>query len=118
MQTVRRLDSASIALSTLCIVHCLALPVLIVALPFLALIADAEWVHWLLAACAIAASASVLAFAPDARRPRFVVPAISGLMLISGALLLDGTRIGETIPTVIGGVLLAAAHAGRLLNHR
>lgn len=118
MARTAKLDAAAIVVSSLCVVHCLALPLMVTALPFVAIVADAEWVHWLLAGFAVAASASILAHAPDARRPRFLVPAMAGLTLIVGALLLDGLGIDERLPTAIGGVLLAAAHLGRLFGRK
>lgn len=118
MAAEAKLDRAAIALSALCIVHCVALPLVAVALPFGAVLAEAQWVHWVLAACAMAASVSTLAYAPDARKPWFMVLAIAGLALITGALFLDGSGVDEKVPTVIGGVLLALAHSGRLFRHK
>ncbi|WP_162953530.1 MerC family mercury resistance protein, partial [Pseudomonas aeruginosa] len=39
------LDSSAIALSSLCLLHCLALPLLAAALPLLGRWEQAEWVH-------------------------------------------------------------------------
>lgn len=118
MARTAKLDCAAIVASSLCLVHCLALPLMVTALPFVAIVAEAKWLHWLLAAFAVVAFASILAHAPDARRPRFLAPAITGLALILGALLADGVGIDERLPTAIGGALLAFAHLGRLLGHK
>jgi len=116
MQTTTNLDRTAAAGSILCVIHCLALPVMAVSLPFLAAIADAEWVHWAFAVLAIVASLSVVATAPSARTPGFLVPAGLGIVLVGGALFAEGFGVEETIPTLIGGILLSAAHIRRLLS--
>ncbi|MEM6827548.1 MAG: MerC domain-containing protein [Pseudomonadota bacterium] len=107
-------DSAAVLLSVLCILHCLALPVLAVSLPFLAAAAEAEWVHWAFAVLAVLASGTVALTAPGARTAGFLLPAFLGAALVIGGLFSEGFGIEETIPTVIGGVLLAGAHLRRL----
>ncbi|MEM8917242.1 MAG: MerC domain-containing protein [Pseudomonadota bacterium] len=116
MQTAFYKDGAAIALSTACIVHCLALPVLAISSPFIAVVAEAEWVHLLMAILAILASGSVVMTSPSSRVAEFLVPAgLGGLLLISG---LFAERFGfdETLPTVAGGVLIAFAHIFRLFR--
>ena len=51
--TARLADPAAITLSGLCLVHCLALPMLSVVLPVLGAWAEAEWVHLLVIALAL-----------------------------------------------------------------
>ena len=43
--TVRLLDGSATGLSSLCLIHCLALPVMTALLPALGAWAQAEWVH-------------------------------------------------------------------------
>ncbi len=116
MQTTTNLDRAAAIGSIACIVHCLALPILAISLPFLAAVAEAEWVHRLFTALAIAASASVIALAPSARLPGFLIPAGIGIAVIGGALFVERWGIDETLPTVIGGSLVAYAHIRRLVG--
>ncbi|MEM9501382.1 MAG: MerC domain-containing protein [Pseudomonadota bacterium] len=111
-------DRAAIALSLSCIAHCVALPVIAISLPFVAAAAEAEWLHWVLTALAIAASGTVILTARNARAPAFLVPALLGMGLITSALLAETFGLDETLPTVIGGVLLAAAHIYRLFRLR
>ena len=112
------LDRAAAALSLACIAHCIALPILAAALPFMAAFAHAEWVHWLLAPTAVVASVTVMVRAHGARTAGFVVPATLGMVLVAGALFAERFGIGETAPTVAGGILIAGAHLYRLLRHR
>ncbi|MEP0191731.1 MAG: MerC domain-containing protein [Erythrobacter sp.] len=114
MQSTRTYDRAAALLSLSCVAHCIALPVLAVSLPFLGAIAEAEWVHWVLTALAIVASGMVFKAAPGSRSPAFGVPAAMGIVFITLALFAENFGISETAPTVIGGLLLAAAHIHRL----
>lgn len=107
-------DRAAVALSLLCIAHCLALPVLALALPILAVVGEMEWVHWVFATLAILASSAVATISPAARTPGFLIPAGLGVALIVFGLFADAIGIEEAIPTVIGGLLLAFAHWRRL----
>lgn len=107
-------DRAAVALSLLCIAHCLALPALAIALPFLAAAAEAEWLHWIFAALAVLASVSVAGTNVSARVPVFLVPAGLGAALVTFGVFAENFGVDETIPTVIGGVLLTFAHGRRI----
>lgn len=98
--------------------HCIALPIIAVSLPFGAAVAEAEWVHWFLSTLAIGASATVIITAQSARSPQFLVPALLGMTFVCVALFAEGFGVDETTPTVIGGVLLAAAHTYRLIKNK
>ncbi|MDN3644845.1 MerC domain-containing protein [Pontixanthobacter aestiaquae] len=117
MQNTVTYDRAAVALSLFCIAHCIALPVLAITLPFLAVFAEAEWVHRVLAVLAVLASLSVIASAHTSRTPLFLVPALTGLGLIIGGLFAENFGMDETLPTVAGGMLLAAAHIYRIFKH-
>lgn len=110
-------DRAAIALSFGCVAHCVALPILAVLMPFLAAIAEAEWIHWTFAGLAIMASSSVPILSVSARRPAFLIPAGIGMALISFALFAEQANLDETPPTIIGGILIAFAHLRRLAKH-
>lgn len=107
-------DRLAVALSLLCIVHCIALPALAISLPFLAAAAEAEWVHWTFAILAVIASGTVAVSGPGARVAGFLVPAGLGAALVVGGLFAESFGFDETVPTVIGGVLLAGAHLRRI----
>jgi hypothetical protein len=107
----RALDAAGVGLSTLCLVHCLALPAVAAAAPLAAKLAEAEWVHRTIVA--LAAPAAILAIAPTlALRPfPWALPVFASLGLagLVSALFVH-TEALETGLTTIGGVLLASAH--------
>jgi hypothetical protein len=117
MQTSANIDRAATALSLACIVHCVALPIIAIALPFVATFAEAEWVHWLLTALAFLASSTVVVTAHSARTPVFLIPVAAGIVLMGSALFADHFGGDETLLTAMGGVLLAAAHIRRLYKY-
>lgn len=105
-------DGAAIGASMLCLIHCLALPVLIALLPALAgLLAVPEGFH--LAALAFALPASALALATGYRRHGLILPALigaSGLALLGWGALGGHDLAIETGLSVIGSLTLAAGH--------
>lgn len=106
------LDAGALALSSLCLLHCLALPLLAAALPLFGAWAQAEWVHLLFVAIALPLTGYALWRAD--RRHRLPVMAWTAAGLGLG-LLLAGARelpshAWETPLTVTGSLLLAATH--------
>lgn len=112
----RALDAAGVGLSTLCLAHCLMLPLAAAAMPFAAQLSDAEWVHW--AVVVLAAPAAIAAIAPTlAVRPLpWAIPLLASLGLTGmvGALFVESAALETTLST-LGGVSLASAH---ILNWR
>lgn len=105
-------ERAALGASALCLVHCLALPLLLAALPaFSTVLAIPESFHvWILA---FAIPSSAIALYSGRTRHGATYPAVlgvAGLVLLAvGALPLASTR-WDTIVTVPGSLLLAAAH--------
>lgn len=114
MQSTPYKDGAAIALSAACIAHCIALPVLAIFMPFFAAAAEAEWVHIVMAILAIIASLSVLITSSSSRVAKFLVPVGLGCFLIAIGLFAENFGFDETLPTVLGGILIASAHLNRL----
>lgn len=106
------LERAALAGSFACTLHCLALPLLIVALPAVAsALSIPESVHlWILAG---AIPAAAIALAQGWRGHRMLAPVVTGIagiaLLVLGATLFEGAS-AETPITVTGSLLLAAAH--------
>ncbi|MBX9708679.1 MAG: MerC domain-containing protein [Caulobacteraceae bacterium] len=101
----------AMSLSGLCILHCLAPPVFAIALPFLGVLAETEWVHWLFVALAIPASALALFGSFGGGSASLILSATAGLgLLIAGAAGWPDHG-SETLMTVSGGLVLAAVHA-------
>ncbi|MET3826855.1 hypothetical protein ABIC16_002548 [Sphingomonas sp. PvP055] len=115
------LDRAAMAGSALCMVHCLALPILLAAVPAIsAIVAIPESFHrWvLLFAAPAAAIALVSGYARHAAPLPLGVGAIGiGLMALGAFGVPEGpVEIGMTI---MGGMLVAFAHVANLrLRHR
>jgi len=104
-------DGLAMSLSGLCLIHCLALPVLAVSLPIMGAFAKAQWVHW--AFVALAAPVSMLALFGRAPHPSWPLVAMAtvalGLLVAGAAGWPD--HDWETALTVVGGLVLAGAHA-------
>lgn len=102
------------AASTLCVVHCLALPLLIVFAPFLSFLETGEETHQYLAAFAVlSVLAGLLPGCVMHRRYAVLVWGIVGLSFITSAAWMIGPRFGEVpeiIFTVAGAVILFTAH--------
>jgi hypothetical protein len=120
MKTLIRLaDYAGIAASALCLVHCLAMPLLLAAFPLLGLGEDHHALH---DALLLGVTVPVLlALVPGYLRHRDPVALSLGLAGL-GAFLLAvfvlGPRLGEmaeTVAAVLSSALLLGAH---LRNHR
>ncbi|WP_229954534.1 MerC domain-containing protein [Parasphingorhabdus litoris] len=114
MQSAFYKDGAAIALSAACVVHCVLLPVIAISSPFVAAVAEAEWLHWIMAVLALFASTTVVISSPSARVPTFLIPASFGAILITSGLFAERFGFAETLPTIIGGVLIASAHIYRI----
>lgn len=113
-------DASAMALSGLCLAHCLALPVLASLLPLLAGWSQAEWVHLLFAGLALPLSGGALW---RARRQHRLPTALCSLALAGLSGLLLGacglpTLAWETPLTVVGSLLLAGAHLWNWRRHR
>ncbi len=106
------LDGIGIGLSSLCLAHCLLLPLAIVAIPAISVgILASEWVHWLLLALAL--PISLYAFWRGRRHHQQWQPGafgLTGLALMLCAVALPVGEIMETVLTVIGAILLATGH--------
>lgn len=106
------LDTGAIALSSLCLLHCLALPLLAAALPLFGAWAEAEWVHGIFVGIALPLTGFAL-WRAHRQQP---LPAVAWTAAAMGlALLLAGalewpSHGSETAVTVVGSLLLAATH--------
>jgi hypothetical protein len=117
------LDKTAVALSGLCLVHCLALPLVLAFLPFLNVLAEDQLHAQMLL---IAVPVSTVAFTIGFRRHRRLIIAAFGALGLS-LLIAGGTvahsRYGLTADrtlTVAGSLVLALTHFwnSRLSRHR
>jgi len=117
------LDNAAVALSGLCLLHCLTLPVLIAILPFLGQFGEG---HFHVQMLVVVLPVSIIAFSMGFRRHRLisiVTWGIIGMML----LILGGTvahssfgLVADRTVTICGALILACAHYfnNRFSRHR
>ena len=107
-------DHMGMSTATVCLVHCLATPLLLSLLPMLGWLAEEETVHQYLVAFAIvAALAALLPGFLVHRRWKVIVYGGIGLASISGATFIVGPQFGEYAElflSVIGGICLFVAH--------
>lgn len=118
----RLFDGLAIGASALCLVHCLALPILIMLVPALAAyLTLPESFH--IGALILAVPTSILALAAGYRRHRWTRPMIVAAPAIAllglGAFAAPEEWV-ETALTVAGATALAIAHAlnWRAMSHR
>lgn len=106
------LDGFAVGASALCLIHCLALPLLIAALPAIASRIDiGEGFH--LGVLLFAIPTSAFALIEGWRRHRGVAPLFvggAGLALLALGLAFENWVAVETGVTVAGSLLLAGAH--------
>lgn len=112
------LDSLAVCASVVCMVHCLALPVLLAALPALATWFDpGETFH--VAVLAFAVPTSALALIGGWRVHHAIPPVIlgaSGLVLMTLGIVFGGRAALETMLSVSGSLMLAFAHVANWRN--
>ena len=103
-------DSFGVLVSSLCLIHCLAIPFLIAALPALGWLAPDEKIHWLLTL--IAVPVAIWALLPGFRvhRSRWIfLGGLGGVSLMLAApFLLEG--MSEEIAASVGATMLVSAH--------
>lgn len=113
----RLFDSLAISASTVCLVHCLVLPLLLVLVPTLAaFLTIPESFH--LWALAFAVPTSLLALGLGYRRHHQAAPgliALAGLGFLAAGVFLAPSEILEMLITVLGSTLLSVGH---VLNWR
>lgn len=106
------LDGLSIGASGLCLLHCLALPLVFASAPMLSeLLGTEELVHRAILLFAIPASTTALLL--GFRTHRHALPPAAGCLglgLMIAALCLATTSPMETLLTVSGSIVLTAGH--------
>lgn len=107
----RRLDAAAILLSLLCLVHCLAFPLLVALLPLAALPVDVgPLFHWLLLLLAVPIGLVALGRGRRHAGPLPLAFGLVGFGLMAAAVALLHDTPGEVRLTVVGVLLVATAH--------
>ena len=106
-----RLDLYAAGLSALCLLHCLALPLLVTIVPLVAQTAESELVHQLLVVATVPVSLWVICTTFAVHRNRlFIAVVLAGLGLLMLAAFVEAVSAYEEAITVVGGMLLCSAH--------
>ena len=106
-----RPDLYAAGLSMLCVLHCVALPVLVAFMPMVAQAAESELVHKLLVITAVPVSLRVVWQARSTTGNRLFFGAVFvGLALLLLAAFAESVSAYEEPVTVFGGALLISAH--------
>jgi len=112
--TAAVIDGSAIVLSSLCLIHCLALPIMSAALPVAGVWAEAEWVHRLFVLLAVPFALLALAskYAGYLTGSLIVV----GISTLAAGAFVEAFHDYEVTLTVVGASLLAAGHGLRWLK--
>jgi hypothetical protein len=115
IQRTLLLDNLGIAASTLCLIHCMAMPFLIALLPFMGLqFLEGELAHRIIALFVFAFA--IFAIGPgylQHRKKIVLVSTVFGLTLVASALLIAGPMFGEQyeLPFITtGNLILVITH--------
>ncbi|ACT57806.1 MerC domain-containing protein [Hirschia baltica] len=111
MMNVARLDAVAIGLSGVCVIHCLALPVLVAFMPVFSQFSEAEWVHKFLVLLALPISGfAIFRSSSQPSKALFItLVSVGGLLLFSGAFIEAFHQI-EVVLTLLGALTLSLAH--------
>ncbi len=112
-KSTRWLDSAAVGLSALCLIHCLALPLVVAGLPFLAQFAEGHLhAQMLVVVLPLSIIALGLGFRHH-RNIRIVAAGAVGMALLTLGATVAHTSWGlaaDRAFTIAGALILAAAH--------
>lgn len=114
MNSILRIDFAAITLSVLCLLHCLALPVLAATLPVLGAVGEAEWIHKLLVLFALPISGfAIYQTSEGAGRQIFAgMVFVGALFLVCGAFV-EALHDYEVVLSTCGACFIVLGHLYR-----
>ncbi|MEM8936170.1 MAG: MerC domain-containing protein [Pseudomonadota bacterium] len=114
-----RVDMTAAGLSTACLIHCLALPIIGAAVPVVTVWAEIEWVHKALVLIAAPISIfTVLNRSAVRGGAVFAFAALTGLALLFAGAFVEGLHDYEQLVTALGGFTLGGAHTVWWFRHR
>lgn len=112
-KSTRLLDGVAVGLSALCLVHCLALPLVVAGLPFLAQFAEGH-LHAQMLVIVLPLSIVALGLGyRHHRNPRILVAGFAGMALLTIGAIIAHDRWGlfaDRAFTIAGALVLAVAH--------
>lgn len=111
------LDLMSMGLSGLCLIHCLALPLLVAAMPFLGGLTREDWVHKVLILMAAPMTGYTLFRSGGWKRWNVLGFALFGLTLLAVAAFDASMARAEVFLSVVGASYVAVAHLINYWDH-
>lgn len=113
------IDVSAASFSTLCLIHCLAIPILSAMLPVSVTWFESEWVHRMAIMATLPISGYAVISSLVAREGlAFSITAMTGLILLVCAAFVEPLHDVETPLTVAGAVILALSHITRWSRRR
>ena len=106
------LDGFAISASLLCVIHCLALPLTIMALPLMTVaLGNSDWFHPVILMFAIPTSLfALLSGFREHGQLRTLIFGLIGILCLFFGVWIEHLVIAETVLTVVGSLFLASAH--------
>ena len=113
------LDIYAVGMCSLCLIHCILLPLVGTLLPIAGIAAEDEFIHRLLVVMAAPATLwLVFKVAMDKPNSAFVFIALSGLSMIMLAAFVEALSLYEVPLTLVGASVLGVAHLQRWIKGR
>lgn len=117
--TTKAIDYAGVAISSLCIIHCILLPLATSTLPIVGVISENEIVHKVLVLLAVIPAAFVFASVNESRFSRLIrLIGLAGIVTLFLSAFVERFHDYEAVLTLVGATCLASAHIFRLLDNR
>lgn len=117
-RTQNTLDLSGVALSCLCLLHCMALPLLALSVPVLAVVSETEWVHKTFVLLAVPVALLAIFTVQPARNITVIIALmIMGVSLLIAGAFIEALHDHETLLTVFGALALGSAHICRWRTH-
>lgn len=117
--TTKAIDHAGVALSSLCIIHCVLLPLVISTLPIVAILSENEIIHKALVFLAIIPAAFAFSGRITSKFSFLIrIVGMAGIALLFLGAFVERLHDFETLLTLTGATLLTSAHVLRLLRNR
>lgn len=114
----RLFDLGAAGLSGLCLMHCLALPLLAGFLPLAGAISDNHLIHQLMALTAVPLSLFAVLLRPKTGRERAFFPLVlTGLGFLLMGAFIEAVQDYERLLTISGALLIATGHIQRWRRH-
>lgn len=115
----KSIDHAGVAISALCVVHCVLLPALANALPIAGSIAENEGLHKAFVLIAIVPAALAFTSVTQSKYATSIrMLGVFGILTLLASAFIGALHDMETILTIMGALSLASAHIWRIASNQ